>query len=86
MPALNDALFHFAAAEGCRNWTGSTPDYAYPTVKRLLAAGMFDRVPPLLPEEFLDRGAWAPMASVVMVLWHGREDLAPKTRRRLPPS
>lgn len=82
MPALNDALFHFAAAEGCRNWTGSTPDYAYPTVKRLLAAGMFDRVPLLLPEEFLDRGTWAPMASVVMVLWHGREDLAPSVRVR----
>ncbi len=39
MPALNDALFHFAAAEGCRNWTGSTPDYAYPTVKTPLGCG-----------------------------------------------
>lgn len=82
MSALNDALFHFAAAESCRNWTGFTPDYAYPTVKRVLAAGMFERVPLLLPEGFLDRGAWAPPASLVMVLWYGREDLAPSARAR----
>lgn len=82
MPALNDALFHIAAAESCRNWTASTPDFAYATVKRLLAAGMFDRVPLLLPEELLDHDAWAPMVTVFMALWYGREDVVPSARAR----
>lgn len=86
VPGLNDSLFQTAViAHAGQVWSGGTDhSHFYRTVKQVLAAGMFDRVPLLLPEELGLSVQGHPdvvaQTNLLMALWYGREDFARTAR------
>jgi len=86
IPGLNDSLFQTAAITHARQVWSSGTDHcrSYRTVTQVLAAGMFDRVPLLLPEELGLSADGHPdivaQTNLFMALWYRREDFARTAR------